>query len=134
MRTVAPPPVGTRACSEKAGVAHVPTSWTARALRVNGHGSTPPKAKASLDGGSPREASTCGGGAASGAAFALAAGVSVGLRGSEGYVLAYVPPWRIELSLILTAVLLLLALLMLLNDDVDDVADDGVAVAAAVVL
>jgi hypothetical protein len=44
MRTVAPPPVGTRACSEKAGVAHVPTSWTARALRVNGHGSTPPKA------------------------------------------------------------------------------------------
>ena len=47
------------------------------------------------------------------AAFALAAGVSVGLRGSEGYVLAYVPPWRIELSLVLAGVLLLLAFLLL---------------------
>lgn len=47
------------------------------------------------------------------AAFALAAGVSVGLRGSEGYVLAYVPPWRIELSLILSVLLLLLAFLLM---------------------
>ena len=43
------------------------------------------------------------------AAFALAAGISVGLHENEGYLLFVYAPWRIELSLNLFVVLLLAA-------------------------
>lgn len=40
------------------------------------------------------------------AAFALAAGLSVLLRGNDGYVLVVLPPWRMEMSLAFVAVML----------------------------
>jgi HemY protein len=43
------------------------------------------------------------------AVFALAAGVSVAMRGSEGYAMFVLYPWRIEISLNLLAVALVLA-------------------------
>ncbi len=40
------------------------------------------------------------------AAFALAAGLSVLMRGNDGYVLVVLPPWRMEMSLAFVVVLL----------------------------
>lgn len=43
------------------------------------------------------------------AAFGLAAGVSVAMRGSDGYAMFVLYPWRVEISLNLLAVVLVLA-------------------------
>ena len=43
------------------------------------------------------------------AAFAAAVGLSIVLRDADGYLLVVVPPWRIELSLVLGVILLVLA-------------------------
>ena len=40
------------------------------------------------------------------AAFALAVGLSLAMRGNEGYALLVLPPWRVEISLTTLAVLL----------------------------
>jgi len=43
------------------------------------------------------------------AAFALAAALSIALRGNEGYALFVLNPWRVEVSLNLLVILLLVA-------------------------